>query len=84
MDYDFLFSRELSVVLEAPFNDEMKQMTIQGNRNFYWLLSTYGAIPYEDYLNERIKEYEREDTEWPSWNFEYYRNNKSIVTFRKP
>lgn len=84
MDYDFLFSRELSVVLEAPFTEEMKKMSIQGNRNFYWLRNRYGTISYEDYLKKRMDDVEQEKTDWPSWNFEIFRNKKAIVTFKKP
>jgi len=80
IDYDFLFTRDLDIVLAANFSVQILSSPLLGEKNFYYLKQKYGAMNYEDMIQERIKEWEEEQIkrDWRSWNPQANRVNKVL------
>jgi len=80
IDYDFLFTRDLDIVMTANFTDQILASPILGEKNFYYLKQKYGSMNYEDMIQLRIEDWkeEQDKRDWTSWNPQVSRVNKVL------
>lgn len=80
LDYDFLFTRELSVVLEADFSEEILDRKIPILHDFRKLTQRYGKVTYGELLDQRMQQWIEKNKVYDlrSWNGELIRNNRAV------